>query len=76
MDAFFRCFKGHELLVGLGVEPHRHRPLQEPSFARLAICLDQLLDSRALFRRTSRVDRPHSISVLPDGYGPLSPIAQ
>lgn len=76
MDAFFLCFEGQKPLVGLGVEPQRHRPLQKPSFGRLAIFLDHLLDARALFCPMGRVDGPHSISVLSDGYGPLSQIAQ
>jgi hypothetical protein len=64
MDAFCRCFEGQQPLVGLGVEPQRFRPLQKPSFGRLAIFLDHLLDPRAPFCRLGRVDGPHSISVL------------
>ena len=64
MDAFCRCFEGQIALVGLGVEPQRHRPLQKPSFGRLAVFLDHLLDPRALFCRMVRVDEPHSMSVL------------
>jgi hypothetical protein len=35
MDAFCRCFEGQKPLVGLGVEPQRHRPLQKPSSVAL-----------------------------------------
>jgi len=64
MDAFCLCFEGQKPLVGFGVEPQRHRPLQKPSLSRLAIFLDHLLDPRALVRRMGRVDGPHSSSVL------------
>jgi hypothetical protein len=61
MDAFCLCFEDQKPLVGLGVEPQRHRPLQKPLLRRLAILLDHLLDPRAPFCRMGRIDGPHSI---------------
>src|SRR3954469_19962395 len=43
-------FKLNELLTGLGVAPHPHHALVEPTLLRRAIPLDQLLDAGAPFR--------------------------
>jgi hypothetical protein len=76
MYAFWRCFELHKALVGPGLAPQVRRTLQEPPVLGLAICLDHLLDPRALFCRQDRFNTFHSISLSSDVSCALFPIAQ
>ena len=55
VDALWRRFELNDALTSLGVPPHPHRALEEPTLLRRAVLLDQLLDVSKPFRRADPI---------------------
>jgi hypothetical protein len=55
VDALWRRFELNDALTSLGIPPHPHRALEEPTLLGRAVFLDQLLDAGKPFRRADPI---------------------